>query len=74
MHQHFARVAVELTVGENNPEAGVQLVDVTVRRHARIGLVHARAAEQAGFACIAGARIDLHRRAPVYGAGVSDAS
>ena len=46
--------------GAGHADAGLQLVDVAIRHHARIGLGHAGAVEQAGLARIAGLGVDLH--------------
>ena len=46
--------------GPRLPQHGVELVDVAVRVHARIGLADARAVKQRRLAGVAGSRVDLH--------------
>ena len=57
---------VELRVGDaparTSAEPRVQLVDVAVGVHARIGLADARAVEEAGLARVAGLGVDFHER------------
>ena len=43
------------------PDPGAHLVDVAVGRDSRVGLRHARAVEQTGFAAVAGPGVDFHR-------------
>ena len=52
----------ELAFGADSAEAGVQLIDVAVGGHARVGLRHACPAEQRSAAGVAGTRVNLHGR------------
>ena len=60
--EHSSDVPRQFALCADGPEACVQLVDVAVCRHARIGFRHARAAEERRAAGIARARINLHGR------------
>ncbi len=60
--EHFCDVARQLALRTDRPKTGVQLIDVAVRRNARIVLRHAGAAEQRRAARVTRARVDLHGR------------
>ena len=47
--------------GHRDAKRRVQLVDITVCRHARIGFADSGAVEQAGLAMVAGFCVDFHR-------------
>ena len=55
-------IAGELALRAHGAQAGVQLVDVAIGGHARIGLRDAGSAEQRRAAGVAGARVNLHGR------------
>ena len=48
------------TGGPGLPQHGVELVDVTIRVHARIGLAHPRTVKERRLSSVAGSRVDLH--------------
>ena len=60
--EQLGDIAGELALRAHGAQTGVQLVDIAIRRHARIGFRHARAAEQRRAAGVAGARVNLHGR------------
>ena len=60
-HAHLVEI-LRQAGGAHHAEARLQLVDVAVGDHARIGLADPRAVEQAGVARVAGLRVDLHGR------------
>ena len=60
--EESGNIARELTLCAHRAKTRVQLVDIAVRRYARIRLRDARAAEQRCAAAITGARINLHGR------------
>jgi hypothetical protein len=59
MDERVVEIRAE-TFSTNQSEPGIQLVDVAVRFHARIGFADAGVVEQSGLTGIAGARIDFH--------------
>jgi A/G-specific adenine glycosylase len=59
--ERFVEVRVE-SCGADEPEPGIQLVDLAVRVHTRIVLAHARAAEKRRVAAVARSRVDFHVR------------
>ena len=60
--EHLCDVARQLALRADRPKIGVQLIDVAVRRNARIVLRYAGAAEQRRAARVTRARVDLHGR------------
>jgi hypothetical protein len=55
-------VPAEPVLGAGSTKGGVQLIDVTIGGHARVGLRHAGPAEQRSAAGVAGTRVNLHGR------------
>jgi hypothetical protein len=55
-------IAGQRLLGANNPEAGIQLVNFSVRGNARIRFRYAGASEQRRTPRIARARVNLHGR------------
>lgn len=55
-------ISAEVALGLDSAKAGIQLIDIAVGGHARVGLRHAGPAEQPSAAGVAGTRVDFHGR------------
>ena len=55
-------IAQLFAMGTDNAQTGVELIDIAVRRNARVGFRHTRAAEQGRPAGVARPRVNLHGR------------
>jgi hypothetical protein len=59
LHEHVRQVTVD-PLGAHQSQPGVQLVDVAIGGHTRVGLPDPRAVEQRGVTCVAGPGVDFH--------------
>jgi hypothetical protein len=60
--QQLADIGGQIRLRQGYSKAGVQLIDVAVGRHARVGFLNAGTAKKPRVTAVAGARVNLHGR------------